>query len=324
MGYDFDYEVNREYKDRLFRLFYADEGNKEELLALAGALNDTEYDDVSALEITTLGDAIYIKMKNDISFLISSVMSIYEHQSTFNPNMPFRQFEYGARLLDKYIAEHDLDIYGKELVKIPTPQCYVFYNGTDFADDEMLLRLSDAFEYPQERLPVKGYEWTVKMLNINAGHNRELMKKCASLREYAEFIQMLRDNINSQNIHTIKDKRLKHDVLKKVVDETVTVFTTRSANGKFSRYLKAHRAEVIMVCLTEYSVKVHEENLYKSGKKEGIKEGMTRGRIISLYCDANWTEEAIAEKMGINLEEVKAIIVGAGSEKGAAPEGCKR
>ena len=35
----------------------------------------------------TMKDYNYITMKNDLSFLVDSQMSLYEQQSTYNPNM---------------------------------------------------------------------------------------------------------------------------------------------------------------------------------------------------------------------------------------------
>lgn len=59
--------INKKYKDRLFRFIFGEEQNKEFLLSLYNALNNTEHTDVAELEITTMEDVIYMKMKNDVS-----------------------------------------------------------------------------------------------------------------------------------------------------------------------------------------------------------------------------------------------------------------
>lgn len=82
--------ANREYKDRLFTFIFGKEENRPYLLQLYNALNGTSYTDPSELEITTLQDVIYIRQKNDISFLLDSELSLYEQQSSYNPNMPLR------------------------------------------------------------------------------------------------------------------------------------------------------------------------------------------------------------------------------------------
>lgn len=92
--------MNRVYKDRLFRLIFS---SKEELLALYNAVRGTQYKDAEALEITTLDDVLYMGMKNDLSFLLDDVLNLYEHQSTYCPNMPLRGVFYLADIYRKYV-----------------------------------------------------------------------------------------------------------------------------------------------------------------------------------------------------------------------------
>ena len=47
-------------------------------------------------------------------------MTLFEHQSTYNPNMPLRGFLYFASLYHSFIADYpDLNMYGSKLIKIP-------------------------------------------------------------------------------------------------------------------------------------------------------------------------------------------------------------
>ena len=68
-------------------------------------------------------------MKNDVSFLIGDEMNLFEQQSTFNPNMPLRGLMYFAQLYQMNISKHGLDLFGKNIVKIPAPKFVVFYIG---------------------------------------------------------------------------------------------------------------------------------------------------------------------------------------------------
>lgn len=86
--------VNREHKDTVFRRLFQE---KKHLLELYNGLNGTSYENEEDLEITTLDSAIYMGMKNDISFILMSEISLYEHQSSINPNMPLRDLLYIAR-----------------------------------------------------------------------------------------------------------------------------------------------------------------------------------------------------------------------------------
>ena len=105
--------INTKYKDRLFSFIFGRPERKEWTLSLYNAVNDTHYTDPDSIEFTTMEDAVYMGMKNDVSFILCQVMNVYEQQSTYNPNMPVRQLMYAAKLYDKYIQQKKLNIYGK-------------------------------------------------------------------------------------------------------------------------------------------------------------------------------------------------------------------
>ena len=100
---NYDIHVNKKYKDTVFRKLFGE--NKENALSLYNAVNHTSYTDPDDLEYTTLEDVIYMKYKNDVSFLIDKTLSLYEHQSSYNPNMPLRGFLYYADLYRKLIHQ---------------------------------------------------------------------------------------------------------------------------------------------------------------------------------------------------------------------------
>lgn len=91
--------VNREHKDRLFKFIFQE---KKNLLELYNALNASSYNNPDDLEIVTLEDVIYMRMKNDISFILDYQLNLFEHQSSDNQNMPLRGFLYFARQYEKY------------------------------------------------------------------------------------------------------------------------------------------------------------------------------------------------------------------------------
>ena len=130
---------NREYKDRVFRMLL-----KEPKVALEvyNAMNGTLYDNPDELIITTLENAVYLGMKNDVSFILGTQLVLYEHQSTPNPNMPLRNLAYVACVYMAYVFGDNL--YGRKLIKIPEPRFVVFYNGTDKMPEQSVLRLFDA------------------------------------------------------------------------------------------------------------------------------------------------------------------------------------
>ena len=93
-----DTYVNGKYKDCVFRMLF---NSKEKLLELYNGLNCSHYTDTNNLKINTLSDAVYMGYKNDVSFVFNSYMYLFEHQSTYSPNLPLRNLIYVSRLLEK-------------------------------------------------------------------------------------------------------------------------------------------------------------------------------------------------------------------------------
>ncbi|MDE5891663.1 MAG: UPF0236 family protein [Acetatifactor sp.] len=106
--------INRKYRDRLFCALFSQD--REALLQLYNALHGTAYTDSSQLTVVTLDNIIYMKMVNDLAFVIAGVLNLYEHQSTYNPNMPLRFLLYIAEEYDRLIHQQDTNIYGGKLV----------------------------------------------------------------------------------------------------------------------------------------------------------------------------------------------------------------
>ena len=268
--------VVRNHKDTVFRMLYND---KEKLLELYNALNGTAYENTDDMEICTLENAIYMGFKNDVSFLFDSEMNLYEHQSSFNPNMPLRDLLYIARQLEKYVVGKTL--YSSNLVQIPVPRCVVFYNGTQEQPESRLLKLSDAFE---KEVTSPELEVTVTMLNINLGNNRELMEKCRTLREYCLFVECIRKYAAEMDIA-------------EAVDRAVTECIR---NNILADFLSAQRAEVIAVSIFEYN---EEEELKKIRADEysiGIEAGKAEGTaeaILELLEDLDVIPAALRKRI---------------------------
>lgn len=115
---------NREVKDSAFTTYFGEPENASKLYA---ALADEE---VAPEDITyvTLEGVLFIARKNDMAFTVKNrVLVISEHQSTINENMPLRDLLYLGRTLEKLLDKKT--IYKRRLVKLPTPEFYVFYNG---------------------------------------------------------------------------------------------------------------------------------------------------------------------------------------------------
>lgn len=112
-------------------------------LELYNALYERNYTDPNVLKITMLDDVINMGIKNDISFLLDEIMRFYEHQSTFNPNMPLRGLFCFTDFYNRF--SHERFIYSTKFLKFSTPVYVVFYNGEQKFPDTSILSLSAAF-----------------------------------------------------------------------------------------------------------------------------------------------------------------------------------
>ncbi len=190
------------------------------------------------------------------------LLSLYEHQSSFNPNMPVRGLVYFGQLYSQYIHEEGLDIYVSELVKLPVPQYIVFYNGLKKEPERCELKLSDAFSSDKEGVK-PCIELTAVMLNINLGNNIHIMERCGKLREYSQFISLVRGYLSEGNYIKI--------ALELAIKDAIS-------NNILKEILLKQRAEVCKMFLTEYDEEQHLKNVMRIGFKEGREEGYNVGR----------------------------------------------
>ena len=246
----------------------------ENALTLYNAINGTEYTNVEDLEITTLRDAVYIGIKNDVSFLFNHDMNLYEHQSTYCPNMPLRGLGYFADLYQIYLGGEEVSrarLYDKVLVEIPAPKYYVFYNGTEERKEAEDLYLSKA--YPGEG----DIEIRAHMININAGHSRDIKQKCKALADYSELINRIRENrkkciSKEKAVETAIDSCIKDGVL----DVILRKERAKVANALYTALTEEEIEELRRIQM-ERATKEGFTQGYDQGYDQGSKEGYDQG-----------------------------------------------
>ena len=265
--------VRNKHKDLLFQRVFAD---KRDMLDLYNALNGTNYTDIDALSIVTLEDAIYMSIKNDLSFIVASTLNLYEHQSTINPNMPLRGLVYLAKEYRTYYDNSDQSIYSRKLIKLPRPQYIIFYNGTEEQPEEKYLRLSDAFE-PAGNGEEPMLECIAKQININYGYNQKLLDTCKRLHDYSYFINEIRANITeglilSEAISQAMDTCIRKEILVDI--------------------LSKQRSEVYDMLLTEFDEERYERTLRQDALEEGIEKGENRlNKLIEILLSEGRIED---------------------------------
>ena len=268
--------VKRPYKDTIFRMLYHD---KENLLSLYNAMNGKKYTNPDELQIVTLDNAIYMGMKNDLAFIMDMNLYLYEHQSTYNPNIPLRNLFYIADEYQRLVVKKSL--YSTAIQK--------FYNGTKEVEDKSEFRLSSAYENPTE---APDLELRVTMLNVNDGHNRELMEQCKTLKEYAQYVARVR------RYTTEKDISLKAAV-ERAVDECI-------AEGILTEFLMKNKAEVIKVSIYEYDKEFEEKKLRKAEYEAGVEAG--ERKHLESQIEKKLKKGKMVEQIADELEEEVSAI----------------
>ena len=277
---------NREHKDSLFvDLFYQDETAKKNLLSLYNALHDTNYEDETIIRKVKIDDVLYKNFKNDISCEVNGLVLVFgEHQSTINRNMPLRCLMYVGRAYEQLVDSKAR--YRTTLVKIPTPEFYVFYNGEKEQPLERVLSLSDAFMNPAGENSV---ELKVKVININSDKAHGILDKCGILREYSQFISMVRKYSEEES------------AIKKAIKECIE-------KGILADYLKRKGSEVENMLIAEYSYEEDMQVKLQEGIWQGRREGITLSADIFQMVKKNpdLANVQIAENLGCSVEDVES------------------
>lgn len=183
-------------------------------------------------------------------------------------------------------------------MQIAVPQFIVFYNGKDELDEETVLHLSDLFE---RKVIEPEIELRVRMLNINAGKNRELMNKCKSLAEYAEFVRRMRESL-----YGLQDQRQRYKAAVSVVDTCIR-------EGILLDVLREHRDEVIEMYYWEYNEEEHLWAIEQDAKEKGLEQGLEQGtlieriRQITKKVNKGKSLDQIADEMEIDSADLKPL-----------------
>lgn len=284
--------AKREYKDTIFRMIFKE---KKELLSLYNAVNNSCYEREEDLQIVTLENAVYMNVKNDLAFLIDFHLYLYEHQSTYNPNMPLRNLFYVSSEYQKLVENRS--IYAASVVKIPAPRFITFYNGIRNIPETVHMRLSDAY-YTEEKEP--DLELKVTMLNLNAGRNRKLLENCRTLKEYMLYVERVRGYAERPDLTLDM-------AVERAVDECIK-------ENILADFLRKNRAEAIHMSIFEYDEEKELALIRKdeyemgvaAGKKEGIEDAMKKTALRMLSAETYSLEE-IAHISGLSIEEIQKL-----------------
>ena len=223
--------TNRNYKDSVFTKLF---GEKENLLELYNAIENTDYGKDTEIQIATLENVLYMEQINDISFVIGDkIIVLIEHQSTINKNMPLRMFIYLAKIYEK-MTDGKKGIYGTSRIEIPAPEFIVLYNGKDEYPDKETIFLSGSYK---EKGKKKFLELEVQVYNINKGRNPEIAAKSKTLSGYETFIAEIRENEKTMSREEAINKAVKDCIRRNILKS----------------FLEKHSTEVVSMLTREWN-----------------------------------------------------------------------
>ena len=284
MDMNLDVSVNWEFKDTIFTWLF---NNREALLELYNAIRGTDYGPEADVLITTLENVFSHGRRNDLSFVLNDrLVILIEHQSTLNKNMPLRMLLYIAMVYEKWLDRHDKGaIFREKMMTIPWPEFIVLYNGVAPMDDEVELKLSDMFAQHGLKCPVN-LELTVRVININKGHNEYLAQRSETLNGYEVLVDKFREygavSDNEQAARQAISFCLENNFLKD--------------------FLETHKTEVFKMLLTEWK----EEDALKIRWEEGVEEGMEKKaiKIAEKMKDEGMDVSTIARLTGLAIDDI--------------------
>ena len=275
--------VKHTYKDGVFRRLFND---KEKILELYNALTGENYPPDTDVKIVTLDNAVFGDMKDDLSFMIEDRFIILtEHQSTINPNMPVRELCYIAKQLEKLVFSKA--IYSKRLIKLPTPEVYLFYNGAEDFPVSREQKLSDAFAVKCDKISL---ELKVKVINVNYDKGAEILSRCRSLNEYSKFMYMIRERL-SEGIE-----------VKSAIEESIRICMKE---GILDEFLKKNGGDIVSFLFEELTREECEQIREEDGYYRG--EADTQRAIARNMISMKLAPDVVAAATGLSTDELEKI-----------------
>ena len=280
-------KARRNYKDSIFRKLF---NNKAAIIDLYNALSGSDYPPDTYVKIVTLDNVIFGDRKNDLAFIIENrFIILIEMQSTVNPNMPLRFLVYIAKEFEKLFFSQQ--IYSSTLVKIPTPEIYVFYDGAKDIPLESELKLSDAFIAKCDKLYL---ELNVRVINVNYEKGAELLEKCRLLSDYSQLVHIAK--MNYQRTHDLGTAV--SEAVTECMEKDILRSFLKENGGEIMSFLYDMLTKEEMEEIREHDgyVRGHADGVHE-GKKLGIEEGHASGIKEGLARGAAERDRDIATNM---------------------------
>ena len=281
-------DSSREYKDNIFRLLFGDASKSAELY---NAIMGTNYAP-DVLKMNTLQNPLFVGLRNDISFTLEDKFVILiEHQASVNPNMGLRCLLYITQIYERLIDKDGL--YKTKAMSIENPEFIVMYNGKEDYPEKSMVKLSDLYKVKDGSEPK--LELIVTVYNINAGYNKDMMKRSRTLDEYAAFVAKVRKFVEGGGYE-------RTEAINKAVAECVR-------EGVLREFLEKYGGDVVSILYREFSIddliRVRIEEAVEEANEK--KEKDTQEKIAENLIRLGLSTNQIAEATKLSLERVKQL-----------------
>ena len=301
-------EINRKYKDSVFRMLF---NEKDKLIELYNAIFDTDYTEDDRVDITTIEDVIFKTMKNDISFIMDGkFVLLIEHQSSINNNMCLRDLLYADELIRRMIDPKDL--YKEAPVKIPNPKFVVLYNGERYMPPFDEKELSDNFlkEEPEYSLQLK-----LDVYNINIDAGSELLEKSPTLKQYSMFVERVRKYSKEKETLTERDmvEIMESCIKDGILPEFLSKYGREAVGMMFKELTQEEAREMSRQDGYDLGIEQGRSEGFAEGEKIGEERGRTEGEaskaleMAKAMKNKGYSTDEISELTGISSDEIKKL-----------------
>ena len=302
---------NRTYQDSLFQFLFGTHRNREFALDLYNTVNHTDYTNADDIKFVTLNDMLFVKMKNDVGFILYDRLNLWEAQSGWNYNLPLRNLLYGTDEIRRNLHERGLKPARNAKIPLSSVRCVAFYSGDKKVEDGTVLFLSDNMQpnFDDTDLQVK-----VRVYNI--GRNIDLLNSCRSAHEYSLITTDIKD--------FMAEGYSREDAVRKALEKVDSSYVLYPiVCSEYDEVRDMLNREYTL----EEALKDRMEEGRVEGRAEGRAEGHTEGRtegrdektmefivamleeheslkkIIRYSGSDEETIRSVAEKYGLHVEE---------------------
>ena len=280
--------IRRKIKDSVFTALFGERKYLEQLCRVLKP--DVTEEELETMAIVTLENALVYGLYNDLGFMIGNyILFLVEAQSTWSVNIAIRVAMYYFETIRKYVAENNINIYGKK-IKLPKPIFYVVYTGKEKHDTEYISLAEEFFDGDDSVMDVK-----VKVIHSCGEGN--------ILDQYIDFTKICDEQVK------------RHGRTNEAIRETIRLCIEKDILKEF---LMSREKEVIDMMMTLFDEETimkgvlaekdrEREEAFAEGEKRGLVEGkiaMIKRMMQSLSLSA----EKVLEMLAIPKSEWNAYI----------------